>query len=132
MRAIAHRHSTLLGFVTSAVIAILLGAITHWSWPVMIFAALAGVCVFPRIFYGRAASAAIDDAPATPGSLLNDPEHRGGRNLDMLDIGSDAFRIERAYNEARLAATAGYEASGKPADPEPFKKLVEEQERDGR
>lgn len=132
MRTLAHQHSTLLGFLASAVVAIALGAITHWFWPVIVFAALAGICVFPRVFYGVSASRAIDEAPATAGSLLADPEHRAGRNLDMLDIGSEAFRIERAYNEARLAGTAGYDASGKPANPEPFKKLAEEQEREGR
>jgi hypothetical protein len=132
MVSIAHRYSTLLGFLASAIRAILLGAITHWFWPVILFAALAGICVFPRVFYGKAEARAIDEAPATAGSFLNDPEHRTTRALDVLDIGTDAFRIQRAYNEARLAGTAGYDEHGKRADSAAFKKLAEEQGPDGR
>lgn len=101
MKPLLHRHSTLFGFLASIVVAFSLGVLTHWVWPIVGLSALAGIFVFPRAFYGRAESRALDKDQASPDSFFAE----GGSSRDMAGIGSKAFMLDEAYNETRLAGT---------------------------
>lgn len=103
MREILHRNSTLFGFLAAAAVAALLGALTNWSWPVMVFSAFGSVFILPRAFYGKAASRALDEAPATPDSFWAQPGH-GELNPDMADIGTKSPNLEPIYEAKRSAA----------------------------
>jgi hypothetical protein len=73
IRSMLHRHSTLFGLLSTAAVAALAGYLTQWSVPVIVLAAIAGVEIFPRAFYGRAASRELDDAPGAQDSFSGQP-----------------------------------------------------------
>ena len=128
VRSFLHRHSTLCGFLAAAGHAALLGYLTRWSWPAVVLAAFSGICIFPRAFYGRAASRALDDSRAAPDSFAAEPGH-GGYAPDMADIGTKSIRLEQAYESTKAAASGAYDVSGN-ADPDALRKFAEEEQRE--
>jgi len=55
-----HRHSTLFGMGAAVVLTFAVGELSHWSPAPMVIAGILGILVLPRVFYGFAASRALD------------------------------------------------------------------------
>lgn len=119
-----HRYATPLGLAAAATVTVILGAFTHWSWPIMAAAAIAGIWVFPRTFYGRAASRVLDEAPGDPNSLWS-LRRRSPYLLDIAGADDKSVQLEQAYLAAQAAARGELDINGN-ADPNALRKIADE------
>ena len=62
-------HSTLLGFAMAALATCLVGLLSNWSAVLVAATAVAGVAVFPRMFYGFRAARALDKDRSGPATM---------------------------------------------------------------
>ena len=120
-----HRYATPLGLVAAAAIATAAGALTHWSWPVVAVAGIAGISIFPRAFYGWAASQSLDEAPGDPNSLWAQ-RRRGPYLYDIMSADDKSVQLEQAYLSAQAEARGEVDVTGT-ADPNAFKKIAGEE-----
>jgi len=119
-----HRHSTLLGMGAAVVLTFAVGELSHWSPAAIVIAGILGILVLPRVFYGFAASRALDKeqvaAPAgiAPRGHLWDPTPSEEERLEVAIeaskgfgpdvIGPDSSALERlAEGEAMRSPQRG-------------------------
>ncbi|HET7814026.1 MAG TPA: hypothetical protein VFL13_06605 [Candidatus Baltobacteraceae bacterium] len=122
-----HKHSTLFGLLTTALVAALAGYVTHWHPAAIGIALFAGVLIFPRAFYGFKAANALDESARTPDSL-GDAGRFSPR--DMAGLNDESYRLHQAYEQYQAATSGGYDVTGKIADPNALTKLAEEERRE--
>ena len=114
-----HRHSTLFGFMTTAVLVVSLGPVFHWSpvsFAVMIPVGFVGALFLSRVFYGWSAARALDKEPASnPAKFGRD--HDTGSPTPTED--------ERLENAIQASEGFGLGAIG--PDPGALARLAEEE-----